>query len=445
MMNELPNTWKRIMHETIRTVGSFLSFLSEKKQTISRKNWYFGAIIVDLCIILMLTANPTQQVSNILSPIVDPLSPLKPLQQSKSDHEVFGFAPHWTIDSLENVNFDVLTTLAYFSLEVASTGHIITDDPGYQTFYSNKATNLFKKAHAHGTRVVLTLTQMNNADIRAIMDDKAAQDRLIKTSVAMVKDRGIDGINVDFEYSGNPGPVYRQKFTIFMQNLIAHMHQEVPGSKVSVSVYASAIKEPKIYNISDLGKEDLMVFMMAYDFGYRGSEQVIPTAPLYGHKEGKYWYDVSTAVEDFLVYMPAEKLILGTPWYGYNYAIYGEPRIKANTLPYGAAAQTYTIGKVEVTPARKGAATFKEGWDESGKVGWKAYYDAATGAWRMVFLEDVRSLAIKYDYAKTKNLGGVGMWALGFDNGQTELWDLLESKFGRKIADAHVAKRTIYE
>ena len=55
----------------------------------------------------------------------------------------------------------------------------------------------------------------------------------------------------------------------------------------------------------------------------------------------------------------------------------------------------------------------------------------------MVFIEDEKSLGLKYDFAKDKQLAGVGIWALGFDDGKKELWTLLEDKFGQKItADA---------
>ncbi|MCL5432603.1 MAG: hypothetical protein M1524_00605, partial [Patescibacteria group bacterium] len=81
-------------------------------------------------------------------------------------------------------------------------------------------------------------------------------------------------------------------------------------------------------------------------------------------------------------------------------------------------------------------------WDDYGKVGWKGYY-LADGTWRMLFIEDVKSLGIKFDYAMAKNLGGVGMWALGFDDGRTEFWDLLRYKFGEKIADNRIVKKVI--
>lgn len=38
-------------------------------------------------------------------------------------------------------------------------------------------------------------------------------------------------------------------------------------------------------------------------------------------------------------------------------------------------------------------------------------------------------MGIKYDWIKEKQLGGVGIWALGYDNGHTELWKLLAQKF----------------
>jgi spore germination protein YaaH len=321
---------------------------------------------------------------------------------------------------------------------------------------SEKATALFKKAHQNGTRIVLTITQMDNASIRQIMDDPAAQESLIAQSVEMVKERGIDGINIDFEYSGDPGEEYRQKFSAFSKNLTDRIHGEIPSSRVTASVYASAVKDPKIYDIKTLSEATDGIFMMAYDFAVAGSANAIPTAPLYGHKEGKYWYDISTAVDEFLTQMDSKKLILGVPWYGYNYAVEA-PTVKTATtkgyytsykkgkrtyrsyVPLKSYAQTYTLVQNEIGTDSE---NYKEGFDEYGKVSWKAYYEG--GTWRMVFIDDVRSQAYKYDFAKEKNLAGVGMWALGFDNGKGEFWDLLKDKFGIKdVADASITNREI--
>ena len=383
---------------------------------------------------------------NIISPLAQGFSDqLHPLSESKSQKEVFGFGPFWTINKLDNVDFNVLTTFSYFGVPILADGSMDTTYQGYQVFESETATQVFKKAHQYGTRVVLTVTMMDNADIRALMDDPEAQDRSIRQTVSLVKQRGIDGVNIDFEYMGNPGPAYRSAFSNYVKNMTTAMHTAVPSSRVTVSVYASAVKDPKIYDLTAVSNNSDGIFMMAYDFAVASSDQAIPTAPLYGYKQGKYWYDVSTAVDDFLAYMPAEKLILGVPWYGYNYMVYS-PGVKVDTRPAWSGrgfAQTYAIVQTDVTPDMSGIYEYATGWDDTGKVGWKAYYDADSGSWRQVFIDDVKSLGIKFDFAKDKNLGGVGIWALGFDNGKKDFWALLDRKFGAKYADASVINKEI--
>ncbi len=410
------------------------------------QNRYLSAAFVDFVLIVVILVFGLQPAAKLITPMVDSLRPLHPITQTKNTKEIFGFAPFWTFDKLDNVDFNILTTFAYFGVDVSNEGNLDKSSKGYETFISKKATETFKKAHKAGTRVVLTLTQMKNDPILALMDDLEAQNNAINQAVTEVKNRGIDGINVDFEFVGDPGDDYRSKFSFFVKNLTNKMHQEVPSSKVTVSVYASAVKDPKIYDIKTLSKNADGIFMMAYDFAVAGADEAMPTAPLNGYKEGKYWYDITTAVNDFLTQMPAEKLVLGLPWYGYNYLVY-EPAVKAETRPWYSwrgkpATQPYSIA---LDTLKDHQDSVKEGWDSEGKVSWKAYYVLETNTWRMIFLDDPKSLAIKYNFAKSKNLAGVGMWALGFDEGKSEMWTTLAENFGLKLADGSISQKTISE
>lgn len=446
MVNFLPTL--KMFWSALRKAQSLQAFLKLKRGlSLSAKNLFYLAVVFNF-FLLLLALGVLPAAKKITIPLVSPaVSPLQPLTIEKNNHEVFGFAPFWTINKLDNVDFDTLTTLAYFGVPVQSDGSLDKSDFGYQTFKGKKATQLFQRAHQHGTRVVLTLTQMNNWPIINILDDPDAQANLIDQATREVQMRGIDGINVDFEYSGNPGPLYRNKFSRMVEDLTARMHQLNPNSKVTVSVYAASVKEPKIYDIARLSGVSDGIFMMAYDFANIGADNAIPTAPLYGHKEGKYWYDVSTAVDDFLTVMPSDKLILGVPWYGYNYLVY-EPEVKAETRPYyswkgSPAVQTYEAVENNIKPDRQDISDFRAGWDNAGQVGWKAYYRTDTGTWRMIFSEDTRSLGLKYDFAKNKKLAGVGVWALGFDGGKNELWVLLREKFGIKLSDHSLIGKVI--
>jgi spore germination protein len=432
---------KQQLKETAKTLSAKAKkFIEPSKDNLwSLVN--LSLILICLSLALVTNSRDITSINEIISPLATATSnTLTPLKEEKKGYQVYGYAPYWTINKLDNVDFNVLTTFAYFGVPIQTDGSLDRTDQGYKVFMSDKATNIFQRAHDAGTKVNLTVTLMENDKILAFLDNPQAQERTINEIVAEVKNRGIDGVSIDIEYAGKPDPSYRAKFSKFVKNTSDRMHAEIPGSQVTVAVYALSAKQPQLYDIGAIAESADSVFMMAYDFSVKGSKSAQPTAPLYGHKEGKYYYDIATAVEDFLKVMPAEKLILGVPYYGYNYLVY-EPQVKAATRPAHSwrgkpAVQTYEIAQANVNANMTGINDYKEGWDNEAQVGWRAYKLSSSDTWRMIFVEDERSLGIKYDFAKSQNLGGVGIWALGFDNGHTELWTLLSSKFGTKnIAD----------
>lgn len=401
-----------------------------------KRYWSYTVLTLACLLVIFFVTNPSK-ISQIISPLQS--------SNSSGKYEVFGFAPYWNLKKLDNINFNSLSTLAYFDMPLLENGDFDTTSPGYQKFETPEATALFNKAHGFGSKVVLTITIMQNDAIETFLESQDAQKQAIDNTVSLVKQKGLDGINVDVEYVGSADSVKREQFSSFVKKITDRMHSEKSGSKVTVSVYAASAKYKKLYDIAYLGKYSDGIFMMAYDFATKGADTAMPTAPLYGYKEGKYWYDISTAVDDFLKVMPANKLILGLPWYGYDYPV-TKPSVNAKRDSYSYWYKAWVtkyrfVWKKAFYTAPSFVQTYKKGqeediaqtgWDNVGKVGWKAYKDDE--GWRMYFLEDEKSLGIKYDFAKEKKLGGVGIWALGFDEGRTELWNLLADKFGKKLA-----------
>jgi spore germination protein YaaH len=415
------------------------------------KKEYIASVVLGFLLSVLLfaaTIRSTKTVASIgkfLSPIAMTFQPLKPLKESKSTKEVFGFLPSWNASKADSIDYDVLTTLAFFDFKADADGNIIKDD-SYELFKSRQMTNIFKKAHANGTRVVTTVTMMDGPSILAFLDNPEAQDNLVSQTVDVVKKRGIDGVNIDMEYFGGAGEEYQPKFTRFVDLMTQKMHAAVPSSKVSVSLYASVVESPRIFKLKDIAAASDQIFMMGYDFATVTSDYAMPTAPLYGHEKGKFWYDISSAVNDFLTQMPASKLILGNPYYNLSFPVV-EPEMKAaTTSAYTGGAATLTVSdlKADVQANAQNATQVVNGWDDDAKVGWTAYYIPGQG-WTMNFLEDTRSLAAKYDFAKSKDLGGVGMWALGNDAGDQSLWNLIRAKFGSKLADNSVINKLITE
>jgi spore germination protein YaaH len=297
----------------------------------SIKLWsaFLGSVVGSFGVFLVLIS-PTFSLPNIAA-FINPMADSMKVSAKSSNHEVLGFAPYWTIKKLQNIDYQTLTTLAYFGLPITADGTYDINSPGYQTLFATETQEVFKKTHKNGKRVIATVSIMDNLTINQFLGDPWAQEQSIESAKGMMKAFALDGFNIDIEYVGAANSQIRDAFSQFVEKFHDEIHAFSPNAEVSVSVYAAAMKDNRLYDIRAIGNAVDHVFMMAYDFATSGAQVAMPTAPLYGYKVGKYWYDVSTAVEDFLTVMPAEKLILGVPYYGYNYAV-SAPGDKAPTI-----------------------------------------------------------------------------------------------------------------
>lgn len=349
---------------------------------------------------------------------------------AKSNREVFGFAPYWKLSKLASIDWKTLTTFAYFSLPVASDGTIDKTSYEWSVFEGKTLEDLFKKAKSNNVRRVVTLTMMEADSVEAFLDNPSAWDRVAAQSAEIINSQGLEGVNIDFEYIP-ANATLRKNFGDFFETYSRKLRQDSQNPYITVSVLASSERFDRIYDISRLAKTADGIFMMAYDFYYPGSETAGPSAPLYGYNDGRgpFWYDVATAVDDFLKVAPSNKIIMGVPYYGWNYptalAVPNSERtswLRAFATTNEKAANDKLLA---VTPIG--------GWDSQAQVAWRGYWDG--NSWHVVYMEDEKSLAAKYDFARSRNLKGVGIWALGFDNDNERFWSLLASKFaGQNLA-----------
>lgn len=342
--------------------------------------------------------------------------------ESIKKQEVFGFAPYWTLSKIGKVDWKSLTTFAYFSLPVSSDGSIPRDSYEWSVFNGEKLKRLMTAASDNKVKRVVTLTQMEASVIEQFLNDRDAWERLSADSVEILKTYGLDGVNIDFEYI--PSNNYlKGKLTEFVKSYTDNLNSQLKDPYITVSVLASSVRFNRIYDISALTQITDGVFMMAYDFYYPGSEMIGPSAPLYGYNNGQgpFWYDVSTAVDDFIKVADSKKIILGIGFYGWSYPAYS-PAPKTNKVD-GTRAQATTNVKAQESPSIQSSPI--GGWDDFAKVPWKGYWD--NNGWHVVYLEDERSLSHKLDFASKKNLGGIGIWALGYE-GNSQLWSMLREQ-----------------
>lgn len=350
-----------------------------------------------------------------------PLNTARAAEKSLTKH-IFGWNPYWMGTAYKSFDYSLLSTVAYFSYEVdPATG-------SYTTVHYWKTTELIPLAHENGTRVVLTVTNFGNANNAAILNNPDRQNVLIDSLVALVRLRNADGVNIDFE--GMTDGTLRPKLTAFMQALASRFHTEIPGSQVSIAL--PAVDWNGVFDVQALGEALDLCILMGYDYHWSTAPEAGPVAPL---DSSATWgkYSVLRSVRTYLAAgLPAEKFLLGVPYYGYEW------KTETTDVPsetFGAGQAVLYDDAVERSAQNIGL------WDTASQT---PYYILLTGIGQGWY-DDAVSLALKYDGVMQYGLGGVGIWALGYDGDRPELWSLLRQKFGTVVAvDEREAEHTYF-
>ncbi len=278
----------------------------------SNVNRYKVGVVLDIfCIVLLLAHGPYKTPNFSL---ISPLSSL-PIAYTSGTHEVFSFIPGWTTTKLQRVDYANVHTLAYFDIPLNTNGTLNQEVDGYWQFQSDGAIQLFQSARSQGVNVVLTVSLADNDSIKTLLNDTQAQQTAINETITAIQNAGINGANITFEFKGDEGSIYRNKFTAFVEQFAREVHQRIANGHVSVSVNSESAKEA-FYDMQTLSKSVDRIFLMAYTFPVPELQNSTHSAPVYGYGKDAYWKIVSDAINTLLPYVPANKLVLETAWYG---------------------------------------------------------------------------------------------------------------------------------
>lgn len=329
---------------------------------------------------------------------------------------VLGWHPYWSTQSdIESYDYSNLTHIAYFSYEVnPATG-------GCANLHAWNTSPVVEWAHSNGVKVVLTATLFDAANNHALLTNSTACNALVANLVSTVTARGGDGVCIDFEGVGSWTGATKA-LTSFMSNLTVACHAVSPKLEVSI-----ALPSVDWYADFDVGAYEKFgmdyCIIMGYDYYYSGSSTPGPNAPLYSSAQwggASSWCSVDYSTRYYLNKMTnAANLMLAVPYYGRKW------RAASETLGAANSGASYSTAVVYPT-AESQAATYGKKWDANASVPYYTYTD--TYAYQC-FYDDSDSLGLKYDYVNTKNLGGIGIWALTHAPGSTALWNLIEEKF----------------
>jgi hypothetical protein len=327
--------------------------------------------------------------TSVPAPAPPVLAASAPLQS----HEVFGYAPYWTLPQSSGFDVKDLTTLAYFSVDANADGSLDQSGPGWNGYQSQDLVDLVNRSHAAGDRVVLTVTCFDQHSLDEITSDPTAPARLSAALIGAVEAKNLDGVNFDFEGEGSGDQV---GLTNLITKVSAALHATDPHWQVSMATYASAAADPGgFYNIAALAPAVDAFFVMAYDMNSKTSPSA--TSPLFGPD-----YTDLLAVEQYTKVVPPSKVILGLPFYGYDWP-----------TTNGSPTATATGPESPLSDAVIAAGGHPTYWDPVTDTPWTTYQVGSQ--WHKTYFDDPTSLALKAQLANFFHIAGVGIWALGMD------------------------------
>lgn len=366
------------------------------------------------------------------SPLVSPITNLstfhflqEPEIHQKNKKIIYGYLPYWNVKKVTIQ--PELTHLAYFALAINPDGTLQTKagdggEPGYNGLKSEEFLELSQQMKKQKGAVEIVLTQFNPDETSQFLASLPAQEKLFQSLDEVILAYPVNGVNIDIE-SGTSDQGDREHLTRFMQNLRNHLNKRFDKVNLSIAMYASASSEGDIWDVSELAKSVDYLIVMAYDFHRRDSQVAGPVAPLFGGK--KEWdSDINQHLQALIAQAPREKILLGVPFYGYEWQTTSR-EAQSHTFP--DTGSTVSIDKVADLLAQKNKLKVEEKWNEDALSPYLSY--TKDGEIYVLYYENSRSISYKLDYVNQLDLGGIAIWALGYDGSSRELWDVIKRKF----------------
>lgn len=351
------------------------------------------------------------------SPI--PLSPLssvspQPLTMNHKPYTILGFVPYWNLKKLSPQSLSSLTHLAYFTLHLSGDGSLYThvnrheEDPGYTNYK-----RIIGGTYTFSTPLILTFMPIDQQALDSILSSNNARQKTIETVTTLVNQSNAVGVNIDFEPLGDTPPSLRNSFA----ELIKSLRSALPTKQVSISLYPSAGVKPRLWDLPALSPFLDYFVVMTYDYTLPGSEIAGPNSPLRG-AGSLFEHDITQNIAQISQLVPSRKILLGLPLYGYEWDTPDNSKY-APTVSRGAVASLERIQQMLDNQ------TLELIWDRNSLTPYGV--SSASGTTSQIYFENPTSIVLKLDFVRSANLGGIAIWALGYEGNVNWLWPLIST------------------
>lgn len=336
----------------------------------------------------------------------------------KEDKEVFGWHPYWMGSAWQSYPFELLSTISYFSYKLDPDTGSYTNPAQISEW---RSTAMIDSAHAKNTKVLLTVSSHGKKNNDLFLSDEGKWGTLIDSISVLLIERDADGVDLNFEQL----PYFkRRNFNRFVEQMKTQLSLRITSKKPIVSVTLPAVDSREIFDIEELQKHADLMVIMGYDYN-TGTQLQGAVAPLQSVEVKGI--SLSNTLSFYLNSgIDPNKTVLALPYYGSMWE---------GTVDNSGATTSNFERKVTY---REVMNLFNEEYTQANNISPILERESMTNYFNLtypdmttkeIWFDDDYTLGKKYDYALSNNLRGIGIWALGYDNGYGQLWDVIDEKF----------------
>lgn len=327
-----------------------------------------------------------------------------------------GYLESATSTSPSSINWAAVTHISDFSVAPNSNG-TLTCDFGGDTCTSGAFTtaraNWISTAHSHGVKVLMCVSDGAGATGFSSATSSGTVGTLVSNIMAIVNANGYDGVDIDWEHSFSAN----SQATTFFADLRAAL-----GSKI---LTAAAVVTNYSYWGANNSSLDRVNFM-TYDLEESGNPYTWFNSALNSDSNEEEWSVALIKSRAEGAGMPAAKMGIGLPFYGY--VTTGGATGPRQSLT-GSVNQTTYRSLLSSYSSQMASPTL----DSVSQTPWFGI----SGGW--VEYDNAASIAAKINYVKTNGLGGWILFSLNKDGSGNPLAAAVAAAIGGGGGGAPVA------
>ncbi len=320
-------------------------------------------------------------------------------------HQSIGFMPYWLLDKADKNYSRYLTEMTYFGLTVNPDGTIQKytkpgeAEPGWYALTSGKFTP------APNLKMSLAIFNGDPKKINQLIAEPEAHAAALAGEIGpLMEQYGFATLNLDLENVLDATESARQSFTAFVSALKTNLNKPL-----TIDASPTDLVKTRTIDLQAVGPLVDKVILMTYDYHFSGSMVTGPVAPNSGAGVESE-FDTETGIQKALEILPADKIILGVPLYGYEWETLTPGRRSAVLPGSGIVASNRRVEEFLT-----GCASCSAQLEEAAQESYLVYLDQETNTYHQIFYPDEKFMKTKIALANKYNLGGLAFWALGYE------------------------------